>query len=103
MNFALDFDETYTASPLLWDKFIDVAKFHGHIVTFVTFRFEGWGNEDIESTAKSLGIGVVYTNGRQKQHVFDADVWIDDSPETVVRFENLVKFHDGCVVNGDLE
>ena len=101
MRIALDFDETYTEDPILWASFVNKCKTRGHAITFVTFRPDNSDNSDIEYEAQCLNIGIVYTSGRQKQHCFNADVWIDDSPETIVKFSNLSAYHDGCVANSD--
>ena len=101
MKIAMDYDETFTVDPILWTEFITRCQERGHSVTFVTYRDSRWGNEDINTDAESLRVAVIFTAGKQKQHCFSADVWIDDSPETVVSFDNLGKFYDGCLVNND--
>jgi hypothetical protein len=99
---AVDFDETFTDDPLLWGAFIQQAKARLHHVMFVTFRSDKGDNSDIFAEAEALGIEVIFTSGRQKQHVVEADIWIDDQPQTVVAFEHMVNMHDGCVVNNDM-
>jgi hypothetical protein len=103
MRIALDFDETYTEDPALWTAFITKCKTRLHTVTFVTYRPDNGDNSDIEYEAQCLGIEIVYTAGKQKQHCFEADVWIDDSPETIVSYSNLVNLAKGCEVNGDIK
>ena len=103
MIIALDFDETYTEDPDLWAAFVYKAKTRLHTVTFVTYRDSRYGNEDIKYEAECLGIDIVFTAGKQKQHCFNADIWIDDSPETVVSFHNLDRYYDGCIVKDDVE
>tara|TARA_R110000744_G_scaffold78726_1_gene155040 strand:- start:531 stop:842 length:312 start_codon:yes stop_codon:yes gene_type:complete len=103
MIIALDFDETFTEDPALWTAFVVKAETRLHTVTFVTYRPDNGDNADIEYEAECLGIDIVYTAGRQKQHCFEADVWIDDSPETIVSYSNLNNFVIGCENNGDLE
>ena len=103
MIIALDFDETFTEDPILWTAFVDRAKTRLHTVTFVTYRQPNGDNSDIEYEAKCLGLDIVYTSGKQKQHHFKADVWIDDSPETVVSYDLLHAFKIGCEINGDTE
>tara|TARA_R110000850_G_scaffold241088_1_gene365655 strand:+ start:193 stop:504 length:312 start_codon:yes stop_codon:yes gene_type:complete len=103
MRIALDFDETYTEDPSLWTAFITKCKTRLHTVTFVTYRPDNGDNSDIEYEAQCLGIEIVYTAGKQKQHCFEADVWIDDSPETIVSYSNLVNLAKGCEVNGDIK
>ena len=96
---ALDFDDTYTAMPEIWDTFIRACKSAGHTVTIVTARDsmksmpeenQDIYNADINEVCKRLGIGVVYTYGRQKAEYFSADIWIDDNPDWIPRME-LIK------------
>lgn len=42
------------------------------------------GNTDIELAAQRMGIPIIYCNMVQKQDVWGADIWIDDSPHMVV-------------------
>lgn len=102
MNIALDYDLTYTEDRELWNMFIELAQSKGHIVTFVTYRDSRWGNEDILSDASKLGIEVVFTNGKQKEGVFRADIWIDDDPVTIPVASKLSDMHNGCLVNNDI-
>lgn len=110
MIIALDYDDTYTADKDLWDDFVSRAKERGHSVSFVTFRYDGggeyagvlYGNEDIIEDAKLLGINIVFTNGKQKQHVHFADIWIDDNPHLCASYVNMHTMVHGCEVNGDL-
>ena len=102
MKISLDYDETFTASPVLFKAFVMIAKEHGHSVTFVTYRTPFVGNDDIEADANEMGIDIVFTSGIQKQHVFYADVWIDDSPETIVSAEKLSNMYDGFLANNDM-
>ena len=90
---ALDFDETYTAMPQIWDRFISDCKRHGHTVTIVTARGE-WENNpsynhDIRVVADFHGIEVVYTGGEQKSEHFKADIWIDDNPSWIPSLDML--------------
>lgn len=79
MKIALDYDETYTADPELWDKFI--ASCEGkHEVWIVTMR---------RPTAPiDVNYPVIYTSRQAKMefclnigHIFD--IWIDDTPEWI--------------------
>jgi hypothetical protein len=103
MIIALDFDETFTEDPSLWTAFIVKAKTRLHTVTFVTYRPSNGNNSDIEYEAECLGLDIVYTAGKQKQHCFKADVWIDDSPETIVSYDMLSNFKVGCENNNDTQ
>jgi len=104
MKIAVDYDETFTADPVLFKMFIEEALARGHSVSFVTYRTDvvyAGLNEDIRSDAKALGIDIVFTRGKQKRHCHQADVWIDDSPETIVSFTDMQGMLIGCEKNGD--
>ncbi len=83
MILALDYDNTFTADPILWESFISKAKERGHSIAFVTSRghtnIPGY-NDDIFADAKRLAIEVVFCFGEPKSSKFKADVWIDDTP-----------------------
>lgn len=91
MKIALDYDETFTNDPELWISFVINAKNNGHSVSFVTYRNSNWNNSDIEEYAKILDICIVFSNGRQKAEVFDADVWIDDKPVNIPNIIDIEK------------
>lgn len=107
MKIALDYDETYTADPYLWDPFIRSAKYRGHSVTFVTFRYgpdnayREDNNADIKSDAERLGIDIVFCNHHQKSHCFKADIWIDDMPILIPTYTELSQMKKGCEVSND--
>lgn len=103
MKIALDYDETFTADPKALTNVVKVFQHCGHTVTFVTFRDGRGPNHDISADAQELGIDIVFTAGKQKQHVFNADIWIDDEPATIVRFEDLGNMYGGCLTNNDLK
>lgn len=83
MLIALDFDDTYTKDPYLWDDFINNAKNRGHKVICVTMRFEEEGKEVIESIGRRCNI--IFTERQSKEKFLKKmgikpDIWIDDSP-----------------------
>lgn len=94
MRIALDFDDTVTLDLMFWSAFVRLAKMHGHSVTIVTIRHEGWDNSDILAFAQDLGIKVVCTNGEQKSTKHSADVWIDDSPVMIPNYAQVHGFLD---------
>lgn len=102
MKIALDYDETYTAKPALFKQFVIMAKQYGCEVKFVTYRDHRYCNEDIHADASDLGIDIIFTAGKQKQHIYDADIWIDDNPIVIPRFAELGEMYDGCLVNNDV-
>ena len=92
MNIALDFDDTYTRDPILWDKFIDDALERGHDIRIVTFRRPEMTDPAINWIA--LKIPVIFTSFQQKRQYTTSigwlpDIWIDDTPEYIVDWESV--------------
>lgn len=106
MKIALDYDDTFTADPVLWTAFVEMAKQRMHMVVFVTYRYEpdeGISyNDDIKGDAEALGIDVIFTAGVQKAKMFDADIWIDDMPIIIPLASDLQDMYNGCVKNNDI-
>lgn len=91
MKIALDYDKTFTADPMLWLAFVQLARESGHEVAIVTFRRpdrEG-GNDRVHRDAKLLGVKVFFAAGRPKAAVYDADIWIDDFPALIPTPEQI--------------
>ena len=76
MKIAIDYDNTYTADPVLWDAFMKIASSRGHQLKIVTLR-----NPLTEAISEPLD--VIYTNRFAKYKHYNADVWIDDSPRGI--------------------
>jgi hypothetical protein len=89
MTIALDWDDTYTADPPLWDAFIERAMERGHSVWIVTARE---GDEEDRATVKVDLLPswkVKFTNRTAKRWFMEragisVDVWIDDRPERIL-------------------
>lgn len=85
MLIALDYDETYTADPAMWDAWLRLAADHGHEVVCVTMRHaHEWVRMPCE---------VIYTGRRAKaQHMAELGrmphIWIDDSPHWIFQSSN---------------
>lgn len=92
VTFALDFDNTYTRTPQLWDIFISEARKSGNRVFIVTYRDEELDRDyRLDALERNQLVPVFYTGGVAKKFFmqragFNIDVWIDDKPETL--FEN---------------
>lgn len=86
IKIALDFDETYTVHPEMWDSIISLMQASGCDVRFVTFRYENApANDDILAAAERIGIKIIFCNYFQKAqvcaiHGWSPDIWIDDMP-----------------------
>jgi acid phosphatase class B len=92
MNISIDFDDTYTRDPQLWNEFIRSAHAAGHTVYCVTARgseYEDEVNEVLESIGKFVSPhNCIFTGGKQKrqfclQRSIYINVWIDDMPEAI--------------------
>jgi hypothetical protein len=92
MNISIDFDDTYTRDPQLWNEFVCSAHAKGHTVYCVTARGMHYSDEVTEVT-DSIGKFVsphncIFTDGKPKrQFCLDIGivihVWIDDMPEAI--------------------
>ena len=84
MNISLDFDDTYSLDPAMWDKAIDLFQKSGHQVFCVTKRFE----ENAEDIRKALRIPIIFALKSKSEAVkkqgIRIDVWIDDRPKSIV-------------------
>lgn len=85
MKISLDYDETYTRDPKLWDAFVRMASARGHEVICVTMRFPSAPTE----FPADLPITTVYTSHKAKLEFMRErgiwiDIWIDDSPHWIL-------------------
>lgn len=83
MKIALDYDNTYTLDPDLWNTVIDCMQLRNHEVMIVTYR-----SPDIPID-HNLPIPVFYTSfNAKRKYMLDQginiDVWIDDWPESIL-------------------
>jgi len=91
MNIAIDFDDTYTRDPQMWDKFIGLAQLSGHTVYCVTARSHNYDPEVLDSIGKVVGVGNCYFTAMQGKRAYmyanniNINVWIDDTPDMIVR------------------
>lgn len=92
LTFAIDFDDTLTACPELWRRFIADAESNGHRVFLVTARRETEENvEIVREFMKEHGLSLprLFTNLGSKLKAAElrgikVDIWIDDNPEALV-------------------
>lgn len=90
MRIALDYDQTYTLDPETWEKVIERFTQAGHEVMIVTFRDPGIPIEMSPGAGDGVPpIPVYYTSYCAKrefmrQRGIEIDIWIDDSPETII-------------------
>ena len=90
MNIALDFDNTYTKDPILWNIFIQDAIVRGHFVYCVTKRSFENSMDVYTSIGPRIGESRChFTSMQSKKKYMDdrgikIDVWIDDMPDKIV-------------------
>ena len=96
MNISLDYDNTYTRDPKMWDLFIRQALMSGHRVYCVTMRTPEQGEEVWNSIGRM--VDCYFTSSQSKSKYMYAqgisiDVWIDDMPICIV--EGIETVNDG--------
>lgn len=92
MKIGLDYDQTYTADPELWDKLIELAKAHGHEIFLITYRDDRYDwTEQMNYLEQVMEIPVYCTRGVAKEWWSShfgpgkVDVWIDDNVMSIVK------------------
>lgn len=90
MKICLDFDGTYTADPIFWDRVIELAKQHGHDVICATMRYDQSEGDAVRDALAHQVSAIHFTERRAKQPALAdrgvyPDVWIDDSPQWLVQ------------------
>jgi hypothetical protein len=78
---GLDYDNTYSDDPELFEMFIEAAQRRGHLVFIVTARPE-------TQPVPVRSCEVFYTEGAPKapfmrERGLDIDIWVDDWPEII--------------------
>jgi hypothetical protein len=91
MKISIDYDDTYTRDPNLWDQFAAAAVKRGHQVYCVSARGEQHMDDPRRTIGQIIGPDNCFGTGlRQKRdfmwhtHKIYIDVWIDDQPEMIV-------------------
>lgn len=90
---VLDFDETYTAFPKIFDTLIEKALEQKVKIIICTGRNNRYGidnNSDVEQLQNKYGLELVYGNGLSKFDALIRDgfipenaIWIDDTPRAI--------------------
>ena len=86
MIIAIDYDNTYTAAPDMWNETIKLFQSAGHTVICVTARPEVMGQPVLDSVGKLIPVifaGAEWKREAAKKRGYNVNVWIDDSPEYI--------------------
>ena len=89
IQFALDYDGTFTADPDFWLDFIDSVRRRGHNIRIVTLRTKAHDFDMIHKyLEENYQVPIVWCDGRSKREVTEElgikiDIWIDDTPEAI--------------------
>lgn len=83
---AIDYDDTYTINPEMWNWIIGVFTLNKFDVVIVTYR-ESTQHEDMELQIPNVK-DYVFTGGKAKKKYCEdcgitVDIWIDDYPEAI--------------------
>lgn len=96
MRIALDWDDTVTRDPVMWLQFIRLALERHHDIRIVTMRYER-ELDDIREFLKRHDVFInIIATGREQKRPFCEElgwipsVWIDDTPEYIVRMHGLL-------------
>ncbi|HEY1127952.1 MAG TPA: hypothetical protein VGF12_00990 [Roseateles sp.] len=86
LTIGIDFDDTFTADPDLWRRFIGDAQRSGHVVVCVTARREP--PDFSRSPRLPDSVQIVCAGQDWKRHAaaragFNVDIWIDDIPSLI--------------------
>ncbi len=86
MLIALDYDDTYTADPDMWDQFIENARMRGHSIVVATMRYSKIEGDDVRAALAEKVDLIVFTERKAKKQFLRnnqiiPDIWIDDNPD----------------------
>jgi hypothetical protein len=91
MRIAIDYDDTYTLSPDLWDQIINLLITADHKVYCVTKRHEHLA-DDIK---KIMRVPIIFAKKSKMEAVnregIKIDVWIDDKPQSIFPYTLINK------------
>ncbi|PNX48613.1 MAG: hypothetical protein BV456_09605 [Thermoplasmata archaeon M8B2D] len=84
---ALDYDDTYTLSPNMWNEILKIFNDYNYHIYIITYR-QSTAFEDMVKDIPFI-FDTIFTNGNAKQKYckdcdINIDIWIDDSPETII-------------------
>ena len=84
MLIAIDYDDTWSADPEMWNEIVRIMEHAGHSVIIATSR-RHW-SDDMERGRIPSHLTIVYCGNNFKEHEVElqtgcvVDIWIDDMP-----------------------
>lgn len=91
MKISLDYDDTYTKDPLMWNWFAQTAMERGHEVYCVSARSPHEMDKPKMTIGRVIGVDKCFGTGLKPKRAYmlevqkiKIDVWIDDLPEMIV-------------------
>lgn len=89
---AIDYDDTFTADPVLWSQFIKDAQRKGHRIYCVTARRDSEENREQLKTHfahYNIKLTTVFCNLKAKLKTMEdrgvrVNIWIDDAPFAII-------------------
>lgn len=97
MNIAIDYDETYTCDPDVWNQIINIFQQNNHKVYCVTKRYV----ELADDIREAIDIPIIYATKSKLEAVrkngIKIDVWIDDKPQSITPYKSQNKMHTNHV------
>lgn len=88
LTIAIDYDDTFTADPIMWRRVIAEIHAAGHRVICVSARRNEIGHRQELEQSLPDGVAVLLSYDCPKrlytQHEgIEVDIWIDDMPESI--------------------
>lgn len=88
MVISLDYDDTYTRDPQMWNDLIGIMQRAGHTVYCVTMRAPAEGRA-VKESLESRVDGIFFTARQAKRDFMNTrgiqiDVWVDDNPAFIL-------------------
>lgn len=100
MIISLDYDNVYKFNESFCHKLINLCKEYDHQIKLISLRYEFdmgknipfgvYSNDDILQAGMNELVPVVFTNGKQRAEVLEADIYIDESPIYSPRIDDML-------------
>ena len=89
LTIAIDFDDTFTADPQFWAKFIETCRMYQHTIICVSARRNTIEHRHELRDLLPDGVPVLLSYDQPKRDYvaehseYKVDIWIDDRPEGI--------------------